>query len=121
MCSQLQNHKHVIIGLDHNLDLLKCALHSQTQQFLEVTLESNLIPTITKPTRVTNTSATLIANILIKSDLHKTHQSSIITNNISDHYTSLLTIEDPNLSQMEPEQVKVRRIKEKEINEIKIK
>ena len=66
MCSKLHKYKHVVIGLDHNLDLLKCTHHSQTQQFLEVTLESNLIPTITKPTHVTNTSATLIDNILIK-------------------------------------------------------
>ena len=56
MCSNLHKHKHVVIGLDHNLDLLKSTHHSQMQQFLEVTLEANLIPTITKPTRVTNTS-----------------------------------------------------------------
>ena len=50
MCSKLHKHKHVIIGLDHNLDLLKSTHHSQTQQFLEITLEANLIPTITEPT-----------------------------------------------------------------------
>ena len=47
MCSKLHKHKHVIIGLNHNLDLLKSTHHSQTQQFLEITLEANLIPTIT--------------------------------------------------------------------------
>ena len=53
MCQKLSSFKHVVIGLDHNLDLLKSSMHSQTQQFLEATLQYNLIPTITKPTRVT--------------------------------------------------------------------
>ena len=70
LCQKLQAHQHVIIGLDHNLDLLKSNMHTQTQQFLEATLENNLIPTITKPTRVTHNSATLIDNIFIKSELH---------------------------------------------------
>ena len=56
------------------------------QQFLEAALEHNLIPTITKPTRVTYNSATLIHNILIKTDNHDSHQSKIIIGNISDHY-----------------------------------
>ena len=50
MCQKLATFKHVVIGLDHNLDLLKSSTHSQMQQFLETTLEYNLIPTITKPT-----------------------------------------------------------------------
>ena len=121
MCSKLQKHKHVIIGLDHNLDLLKSTRHSQTQQFLEITLEANLIPTITKPTRVTNTSATLIDNILIKSDLHETHRSNVIIDNISDHYPSLLAIDNPDLSNVDSQQVTVCRINENEINKIKNK
>ena len=121
MCSNLHKHKHVIIGLDHNLNLLKSTRHSQMQQFLETTLEANLIPTITKPTRVTNTSATLIDNILIKSDLHETHRSNVIINNISDHYPSILAIDNPDLSTVESQQVTVRKINENEIVKIKNK
>ena len=121
MCSNLHKYKHVVIGLDHNLDLLKSTHHSQTQQFLEVTLEANLIPTITKPIWVTNISVTLIDNILTKSDLYKTHRSNIIINNISDHYPSILAIDNPDLSITEPQQVTVRKIKENEIVEIKNK
>ena len=73
MCTKLYKYSHVVIGLDHYLDLLKSTRHSQMQQFLEVTLEANLILTITKPTRVTHTSATLIDNILIKSTLYDFH------------------------------------------------
>ena len=119
LCEKLHKYKHVLIGLDHNLDLLKTSTHSLMQQFLEVTLESNLIPAITKPTRVTHSSATLIDNVLIKSDLHETHRSNVIITNISDHYPSLVTLDNPNLSKVETQQIKCRKIKENEINEIK--
>ena len=58
-----------IIGLDHNLDLLKQAIHIKTQEFLECILDHNMLPTITKPTRISKTSATLIDNILISEKL----------------------------------------------------
>ena len=120
LCAKLGKYKHVIIGLDHNLDLLKFTRHSQTQQFLEVTLESNLIPTVTKPTCITNSSATLTDNIFIKTDLHESHGSKYI-HNISDHYPSLLTMENPSLSIIEHKQIKHRKIKECELAEIKNK
>ena len=47
-----------IIGLDHNLDLLKQSRHPKTQEFLECILDQDLLPTITKPTRISKTSAT---------------------------------------------------------------
>ena len=71
--------------------------------------------------QVTNTSATLIDNLLIKSDMHETHRSNIIINNISDHYPSILAIDNPDLSITEPQKVTVRKIKENEIVEIKNK
>ena len=119
MCQKLSTFKHVVIGLDHNLDLLKSSTHSQTQQFLETTLEYNLIPTITKPTRVTHNSATLIDNILLKTENHELHQSKVIIDNISDHYPSLIVLEDFNLTKCAPHQIKRRKIGTKEINEIK--
>ena len=69
------------------------------QQFLETTLEYNLIPTITKPTRVTHNSATLIDNMLLKTENHELHQSKVDSiDNISDHYPSLIVLEDLNLT-----------------------
>ena len=75
---KLHKFKNVLIGLDHNLDLLKTSTHSLMQQFLEATLDAHLIPVITKPTRVTHSSATLIDNILIKSDHCETHRGNVI-------------------------------------------
>ena len=55
----------VIMGLDHNLDLLKHKSHSPTLRFIEKNLDLDMIPCITKPTRITKSSATLIDNIFI--------------------------------------------------------
>ena len=42
--------KQLILGLDHNLDLLKEAQHTPTHNFLEMIYDMGLIPTITRPT-----------------------------------------------------------------------
>ena len=39
-----------VIGLDHNLDLLKMEKHTPTQEFIEGVLEKSLMPCITRPT-----------------------------------------------------------------------
>ena len=53
----------IIIGLDHNLDLLKSHLNQPTNDFMELNLDRELIPCITKPTRITSSSTSLIDNI----------------------------------------------------------
>ena len=57
--------KQLILGMDHNLDLLKSNSHSATQKFLDTIINNGLLPTITRPTRITQQSATLIDNIFI--------------------------------------------------------
>ena len=109
LCQKLIAHQQVVIGLDHNLDLLKSNLHTQMQQFLDATIEHNLIPTITKPTRVTHSSATLIDNLFLKSELHERHQSKILIDDISDHYPSLLLLDNPNLTKLAPRKIKKGR------------
>ena len=116
---KLHKFKNVLIGLDHNLDLLKTSTHSLMQQFLEATLDANLIPIITKPTRVTHNSATLIDNILIKSDHCETHRDNVIITNISDHYPSMVTLDNLHLASVETQKIKCRKINENKINKIK--
>ena len=41
---------HLILGMDHNSDLLKASVHNSTQRFLEVNLDNGLYPCINKPT-----------------------------------------------------------------------
>ena len=82
----------VIIGLDHNLDFLKSNNHRQTQKFIEVNLDHNYLPCITKPTRITKSTATLIDNIFISQHLQGLHDSKILIEDLSDHLPSLLTL-----------------------------
>ena len=83
----------IIIGLDHNLDLLKHSTHSSTQEFLDMNLDAGLLPCITKPTRITKSTATLIDNIFAKCTL-KINQSLVIYDDISDHLPCLIECDD---------------------------
>ena len=47
---KLEQKSDIILGMDHNLDLLKLNTHRHTQCFYEIMLENNLLPTITRPT-----------------------------------------------------------------------
>ena len=59
----------IILGMDHNLDLLKCTTNNITQDFVECNAKYGLTPIINIPTRITKTSATLIDNIFISKNL----------------------------------------------------
>ena len=50
--------RNLILGLDHNLDLLKESKHTPTHEFLETIYDTGLVPTITKPTIITSSTAT---------------------------------------------------------------
>ena len=86
--------KNVILGLDHNLDFLKSSTHKGTQTFVQMTLEHGLVPTITRPTRITKSTATLIDNILVSQNFCVKFMSSILLDDISDHLASTLVIHD---------------------------
>ena len=75
--------------MDQSLDLLKSHIHSQTQTFLENILNANLIPTITRPTRITKSSAILIDNIYISNKLNYKFDSCILLSGILDHRPTL--------------------------------
>ena len=79
----------LILGLDHNLDLLKITQHKPTEEFLECNIESGMIPQITKPTRITQTSATLIDNVIVSKKLSTHIESRILIENISDHLCNI--------------------------------
>ena len=98
--------------MDHNLDLLKLNTHRHAQRLYKIMLENNLLPTITQPTRITQSSATLIDNIFVSENLHRFSESAILLEDISDHLPTIallkqtrmttkapLTFESRNLSQ----------------------
>ena len=57
-----ENKESYIMG-DFNIGLLKFQTHGKTNDFIEFMISEGYIPLITKPTRVTTYSATLIDHI----------------------------------------------------------
>ena len=82
----------IIIGMDHNLDLLKSDHHSSTQNFLETNLDASLYTTIIRPTRITKTTATLIDNIFVSLDFFSICKSWILIDSTSNHLPCLLNV-----------------------------
>ena len=78
--------------MDQNLDLLDSHVHSQTQTFLDNTMNANLIPTVMRPTRITKSSATLTGNIYISNQLNYKFNSCSQLSDISDPMPRLTII-----------------------------
>ena len=83
-------HHEIILGIDHNLDLLKAHLHTQTSHFLEKNLDLDLTLCISKPTRITKKTATLIDNIMTSPKLQIEMNPHLIVEDISDHLPILI-------------------------------
>ena len=113
-----QKDHEIVIGLDHNLDLLKSHLSHPTNDFLELNLDSEMIPCITKPTRITNKSATLIDNIMISRSLQRNYASLVVTDDISDHFACLVILKDQNKSNKGPKYMKIRNLDDQKITNI---
>lgn len=76
-------HEIYIFG-DMNIDFFKCDVHFQTEEFLNMLFANNILPIITKPTRLTDHTATLIDHIYTNSPLLN-FTAGILTVDISDH------------------------------------
>ena len=80
-----QERKKCIIMADFNIDLLTTDTNHQTADFIHNMFTHTFCPTISKPTRITNYSATLIDNII--TNIHEYPiKSGILYNDISDHF-----------------------------------
>ena len=108
----------LVIGIDHNLDFLKHDKHRPTHEFIEENLEHQLIPIITKATRITRTTATLIDNIIVGRDFQTSLDPSIVVSDISDHYPCLLKIHDETLFKKQPKRVETRKLDQNKIGKI---
>ena len=86
--------KKLILGMDHNLDFLKHSIHKRTQDFIELNLDNNLLPSITRTTRITKSSATLIDNIIVSQSLMANCKSRIVIDDISDHLPSIVKFDE---------------------------
>ena len=76
---------------DFNLDLLHCDSHVPTNDFLNNIISNSFLPTIRHPTRITESSATLLNNILTNNIRFKM-DTAIIYSDISDHLPVVMHI-----------------------------
>ena len=85
LLGQLNQSKYDIYLLgDFNIDFLKYDQHQSTEKYLDMLYSYNIIPIITKPTRITNHTKTLIDHIYTNTSiLHITAGIGLL--DISDH------------------------------------
>lgn len=76
--------KHSFICGDFNIDLLNFEKHEATDEFINTMYSMSFYPRITRPTRVTAHSATLIDNIF-SNDIQMDSSSGILVCDITDH------------------------------------
>ena len=69
---------------DLNINLLNHTSHNATSNYLNTLLTHSLIPLITLPTRINQTSATLLDHIFSNSD-PESKEFGIIYSSLSDH------------------------------------
>ena len=72
---------------DLNIVFLKHSKHSLTSECLDILYSHSFFPVITKPTRITKNSATLIDHIFTNNiNMDSDHVQGILCCSISDHY-----------------------------------
>ena len=111
----------MILGMDHNLDLLKCEIHKGTHDFLDLMLQHQLYPSITRPSTVTQMTATLIENIFISEKFHRLFDSAVILRDISDHLPLLCLVKQTKLLDKSPLEFDSRLLNDTKLCEIKHK
>ena len=98
---QYENCKVYICG-DFNVDALKMYTNTRTMEYYNTVLTQNFLPTITLPTRITESSATIIDNIFMKLDnktLNDRIESGNIYSDITDHLPNILMIKSENINE----------------------
>ena len=75
-----------LIG-DYNINILNYGNHSATDEFVDMLYSHAFLPLINRPTRITQTSATIIDNIFTNNiDERECGQNGILVTDISDHF-----------------------------------
>ena len=89
ICDKLRNENKLCYLLgDYNINLLNVDTHTSTADFNDTMFSNGFIPLISRPTRVTQSTATLIDNIFTNqlAELHNNFFQGILLTDISDHY-----------------------------------
>ena len=85
------SNKHIILLGDFNIDLIKHDRDINSQNVIDMTTNYGFVQIISRPTRITDHSATLIDHIYTNK-INKVISSSVVTHDLSDHLSTLVTI-----------------------------
>ena len=113
--------KEIILGMDHNLDLLHSDIHTSTHKFLNMLLDMQLFPTITRPSRITQTSATLIDNIFISEKFQQDYDSALLVTDTSDHLPIMCLLKQTKITDKTPLTFESRSLTSEKLNVVKNK
>ena len=108
----------IVIGMDHNYDLLKSTTNTSTERFLNINMDNDLTPCITKPTRVTRKTATLIDNIIVSNRLSYNYSPYIVYEDISDHFPCIVVLRNVTKSKKDTVKITKRNFTDTSIHEI---
>ncbi len=82
----------VIIGTDQNIDYMKINQNKNVSDLFDVFYTQGLLPTATRPTRITHSTATLIYNVYVKAEEFDEVNSRLLTTDISDHLPIIVSV-----------------------------
>ena len=80
----------ILLG-DTDINLISYAIHSDTNDYLDLLLSNELLPLITLPTRISYRSASLIDHISTNIN-DSLYDSGVITNDLSDHFATFYIV-----------------------------
>ena len=78
---------------DFNLDVLKYSKCTQVTNYIDLLFSQGFIQTVTRPTRCSRNTATIIDHCITNST-YLSHESNIITSLISDHFPIFYTLKN---------------------------
>ena len=78
--------KNVILAGDFNINVLDFEQNKKVQNFVNLMFQFGLVPTINKPTRVTNKTISAIDHIVTNSIYNNDFKTAIKRTDISDHF-----------------------------------
>ena len=91
-----ENKKVFIIG-DLNIDGMRVAENKHVEKFFHMLMDNNYLPLITKPTRVQDTSISIIDHVIINDKVIKTDtkiKSGVLYSSITDHLPVFISIQE---------------------------
>ena len=114
--------KHIVISGDNNVDLLSHDTYEPAQTLVNTFSQNGFVPVISRPTRITNHTATLIDHIFVNS-VHSIAKSGVITEPVADHLATyvalLINPNKPNHRNISFDQSNARKMSDENLEKFK--